>query len=313
MLGAVAAVAAIIAVSTGLYSIGRGASLAGATDSGGDTGVWGTDGAMAYADGFDVVYGEDYTAMNTGDGAGALPEAGEHIQWLSYYVESNTLVPVLLEADEGSVMAGSLKPGAVVYGYDYHKEWVCITDAQDRRFYVKAEYVAPFSKAASAISLFRDDLKVINGQFTTYSEVQSISGMTMEDITNLLLPYPALQGLEESVLLYEKEYGINAYFILSVASQESGYGTSSMAQRKNNFFGIGAYDDSAYASALTFDTKAECVEYFCVLIARYVEGGRGTPTSINSRYASDKSWAGNVVHLMNRYASQVAEGREGAG
>lgn len=239
--------------------------------------------------------------------------ASARIQWQSFYAESNTLVPVFVKASPGSDIAGSLNPGAVVYGYYYNEEWVCIVDASDVAYFVKGEYVSPFSKEASKISLFHSDHEVVSGGFSVSTNINSISGMTLEDIAFLLREYPAFQGLEETILLCEKKYGVNAYFILGVASQESGFGKSALAQRKNNLFGIGAYDESAFESALAFDTKAECIDYFCTMIARYLDNGRTSPSVINEKYASDELWASRVASLMNRYAAEVGQwhGAEG--
>ena len=149
--------------------------------------------------------------------------------------------------------------------------------------------------------------------FSVNTAINNVSGMTLEEITFILQRYPSLQEIGEPALLFEKKYGVNAYFILGVASQESGFGTSLLAGRKNNLFGLGAFDVNSFESALTFSTKSDSVEYFCVLIARYQEDGRNTPASINKRYATDETWASRVVSLMNSYASQVNNKRESLG
>ena len=253
-----------------------------------------------------------------GDGEEGGADGGKHdapaevIDWVSFFVEADGLIPVHENAGEDSPMVGALNPGSVVYGYYYDEAWACVVDPHDTIYYVKIEYVIPFGKNMSEVSLFRDDHDVVARGFSVYSSINSISGMTLDDVTHVLQYYPNLQGIEESVLLSERKYGINGYFILGVASQESGFGSSALARRKNNLFGLGAYDDSSFESALSFDTMAECVDYFCALITVYCENGRTTPARINERYASDELWANKVVSLMNRYANLVNERREGA-
>lgn len=231
--------------------------------------------------------------------------------WASYYVETNTLVPLHAEASEASDIVGSLRPGSFVYGFSYEEGWVCVVDSNDGAYYVKADYVTPFSKDLSEVSVFLDSPEVIGSQFNENSNMNSLSGMTLEDITFLLQGYPALQEIGEPSLLYEKVYGVNAYFTLSVASHESAYGKSALAIRKNNLFGIGAYDEQSFESALVFSTKAESVEYFCSLMTGYRENGRITPATINVKYATDGMWANRVVWLMNSFAAQVDQKRSG--
>ena len=243
--------------------------------------------------------------QESGDDPDATELGEEMINWVSFYVEANILVPVHLHAAEGAYIAGSLKPGAVVYGFYYDEDWVCIADGTDIEYYVRKAYVTPFTKEKSEISFFSDHHEVASGRFSIYASIKNISGMTLEDISDLLKGYPYLQGIEEPVLLYERIYGVNAYFILGVASLESRFGASLLATRKNNLFGIGAYDESAYESALTFDSKAESIAYFCEMIARYGESGRTTPSAINEKYASDELWANKVVYLMNSYVARM--------
>ena len=236
---------------------------------------------------------------------GVPDTADSFIDWVPYYVVSDALIPIHAAAGESSEIAGSLNPGAVVCGYPYDVEWICVAGATDAIYYVKADYVIPFGRELSELSIFENVQEVASGGFSVNTNINSLSGMTLADIAFLLEDYPALQEIRESVLLFEKKYGVNAYFILGVASQESGYGTSPLAARKNNLFGIGAFDDDSFESALAFASKSESVDYFCMLIAGYRENKKTTPAAINERYASDPLWAGKVVFLMNHFSSQV--------
>ncbi|MCL1805018.1 MAG: glucosaminidase domain-containing protein [Clostridiales bacterium] len=236
----------------------------------------------------------------------SVPTAvNKYFDGIPYFVNTATLTPVHAEGDELSEIVGSLSPGAVVFGFPHDSSWVCVVDLYDMEYFVRAEYLIPFSRDMSEVSIFPSGHEVISEGFTVNVNINSISGMTPGDMAYLLQDYPALQEIREHVLLFEKKYGVNAYFILGVASQESGYGTSLMAARKNNLFGIGAFDDDSYENALSFATKSEGVEYFCMLIAGYKENQRSTPAAINERYASDPAWANKVVYLMNHFSSKV--------
>lgn len=232
----------------------------------------------------------------------APDSAADPVNWLSYYVETNRIVPIHREAGERSDIAGSLNPGAMVYGYDCDDGWICIADTDDSRYYVKSEYVTPFTQNMSEISIFQGDYKTISGKFSINTNMNSMSGLTLEDVLSILQQYPALRGIEETVLLCEKTYGVNAYFILGVACHESGFGTSFIAARKNNLFGIGAYSDNTFDSALSFASKSDSVDYFGILMARYRENGKTTPAQINELYASDETWASRIVYIMNDFS-----------
>jgi flagellum-specific peptidoglycan hydrolase FlgJ len=225
--------------------------------------------------------------------------------WVPYYVVSPYLIPVHAKAGEASDIVGSLAPGAIVYGLQPRGEWILIADGSDIEYFVKTGYLLPFEKNMSEISVFHENYAEQSGGFTSASNIDNISGMSLEDITLALQDYPALLEIREPVMLYEKKYGVNAYFTLGVAAQESAYGTSPLAKIKNNLFGIGAYNENSFESALTFASKSESVEYFCMLIAGYRDNNRTTPASINERYASDNQWAEKVVLLMNQFSSQV--------
>ena len=108
-------------------------------------------------------------------------------------------------------------------------------------------------------------------------------------------------------------YGFDPRFIFSMAIHESKYGTSEIALDKGNFFGWGAYDGSAYESAITFYNMSDGIEAVCSgLKNNYVtEGGmwyqwiidRGynpaTIEGIGARYAGDPNWAKKVKKFMN--------------
>ena len=51
----------------------------------------------------------------------------------------------------------------------------------------------------------------------------------------------------------EKRYGVNALYLMAHSALESAWGRSQIANDKNNFFGIAAYDTSPYDSAKKFD------------------------------------------------------------
>ncbi|MFC5530217.1 glucosaminidase domain-containing protein [Cohnella yongneupensis] len=134
------------------------------------------------------------------------------------------------------------------------------------------------------------------------SKVISDSGLTESDIGAILEGTDlADQGLEKAILDVEAEYGINAYFTIAVMKLESGNGESRLAKKKNNLFGLNAIAGDAYNKALSFDSKADCIEKFGQLIAdKYVDQGYTTVEKVASKYCPANSrWSSHVKNIMS--------------
>ena len=113
----------------------------------------------------------------------------------------------------------------------------------------------------------------------------------------------------------EKKYNINGIFLAAMAIHESSWGTSQIAQEKNNLFGYGSYDSTPYESSFTFSSYEEGIETVAKSLVKYYLNPAGTkiyggetaagwyyngPTllGINTRYASDSEWHQKVFNYM---------------
>ena len=61
---------------------------------------------------------------------------------------------------------------------------------------------------------------------------------------------------------YQNQYGVNALLAASFAALESGWGKSSIAQNKNNLFGLNATDNNPAANADTYPSVENCIYDF---------------------------------------------------
>ncbi|WP_195986644.1 glucosaminidase domain-containing protein [Clostridium sp. D53t1_180928_C8] len=109
-----------------------------------------------------------------------------------------------------------------------------------------------------------------------------------------------LRGIGQALKDAEEKYGVNALLILGVAINESGWGTSAIAQQKNNLFGIKAYDSNTGAADV-FATPGDSVIEFA---KNYMSKGYTNPSDwrhfggllgnkgvgANVKYASDPFW-----------------------
>lgn len=134
--------------------------------------------------------------------------------------------------------------------------------------------------------------------------VAALSGSSGADIDKALKG-TALYGLGDAFARAEEKYGVNAFFLAGIAALESGYGTSKIANDKNNLFGFCAYDDSPYSSAKRFATREEGIDYVAGFLSEeYLSSGgryfKGLSVdSVGRSYATDPSWADKVSMVMN--------------
>lgn len=111
-----------------------------------------------------------------------------------------------------------------------------------------------------------------------------------------------LHNIADDLIKMEQETGVNALFCLSVGSLESGHGTSSAAQNKNNLFGL-----TGSSGLMTFSSVSECIEYWGNLInENYISSGRTTISSIQSKYCPpSEEWTTKVQYFMDLYSSYI--------
>ncbi|MGL6228331.1 MAG: N-acetylglucosaminidase, partial [Culicoidibacterales bacterium] len=118
-----------------------------------------------------------------------------------------------------------------------------------------------------------------------------------------------LRNTGQAFIDAQEKYGINAMLMLGVAINESNWGMSSIAQSKNNLFGLNAVDATPGESANYFPTVAACIDlYASDWLAqgyadpqdwRYYGGMLGNKAmGANVKYASDAYWSEKAVAHM---------------
>jgi hypothetical protein len=158
----------------------------------------------------------------------------------------------------------------------------------------------------------RQDISALN------MPVNSPSGLTGSDFEYAWQLYRAdsLKGTGEALIRAEQEYRINALVLAAIIVHESMWGKSAIARDKNNLAGLGAYDGSAYSSAMSFAAKADSIYYLAELLSCYYvsPGGRhyNGPDlmGIGKAYASDPYWALKVAAKMKQIVLAALENPE---
>ena len=128
-----------------------------------------------------------------------------------------------------------------------------------------------------------------------------------------------LRGIGNGLINAERKFGVNASMILAVAINESNWGMSSIAQSKNNIFGINAIDSNPGQAANEFANVEECIDEFA---KNYISRGYSDPQDwryegghlgnkelgANVRYASDPFWGEKASKYMYQIDKELSNG-----
>lgn len=143
--------------------------------------------------------------------------------------------------------------------------------------------------------------KIVSNNTTAYytDYVNTSSGLSELDVYNILNDKaPAMACIASDIINVERDYGINAFFTMAVASHESGWATSTLATNNNNLFGL-----KNGSSWYDFNSKSDSVYLFAKSISNlYFNKGLVTPWDINPVYCPNDGgyWATQVVSIMNQ-------------
>lgn len=132
-----------------------------------------------------------------------------------------------------------------------------------------------------------------------------------EDRLNHILENTGLKGLGHAFSVAEEAYGINSIFLISLASLESAYGNSRIAQDKNNLFGYNANDSNPYHDATHFATKEDAVYFVAEKLRKNYLSPNGihfngyTLEGVNVRYCTSPLWANKIKVIMQKYYQKL--------
>lgn len=105
--------------------------------------------------------------------------------------------------------------------------------------------------------------------------------------------------------------GLDPRYIAAHAALESGWGTSAISKKKHNYFGIGAFDSSPYASAYSFAPGLQkgIVGGAQWISDNYTNKGYDTLAKMKARgYATDPEWAYNIARIMKKAPEDTSVG-----
>lgn len=202
-----------------------------------------------------------------------------------------------------------------------------VLGVQGNYFNVKYENYTGYVKGDNLVSYYTNPeyaekcrLQKILNKLSYEINVNEPSGLSLEDFKKVLSNNPKdvnkiFENNAEVFYNLEQKYRINGLFIAALGIHESSWGTSAIAKDKLNLFGYGAYDDTPYESALTFNSYEEGIEtvtksliknYLNVAGTEIYDGETATGkyyhgttiSSINIKYATDDNWSNAIYNIM---------------
>lgn len=200
---------------------------------------------------------------------------------------------------------GYLQEGIPYYSYDGH--------------YFYTSYASMISDYKQGI--YSNSVNANSPYYNYYQYLphRSKTSFTASELDSMISSMASgkLNGLGSDFIKYQNTYGTNAALVYSVAVLESGWGTSSIAQNKNNLFGHGAVDSNPYYGANEYNSPADSILYhtkvfisegYCDPLdysGRYFGSHLGDKGSgINVKYASDPYWGEKAASICWQLASR---------
>lgn len=218
--------------------------------------------------------------------------------WVDRKGDVKTITPALSHEEDDPVGDEYLRdyantyvtyvPKSVIDDYDFSKR--IEKDETNRQLLKDLGLLVPFS-----------------GIYSTGADynVFAISGLSESDF-NVLLEGTAFEGTASTWVKLEQEYGVNAIFGIAVAYQESGFGTSNLAQTKNNAFGLLGKN-----GWMRFSSLSESVYSFGRTISKNKYYINKSIDEISTHYCTSDpaGWAKAIKSLMSsRYSDLLAAG-----
>lgn len=231
------------------------------------------------------------------------------------YVASDR-ASIMVEPSEASQKIATLTNGKELKVIEIQNEWYKIS-GEGIVGYIKIENTTYNYKIDEEKN--NENKKTINKNISFDMALNKPSGLTLEQFKKVLSDQKDVNKIfinnAEYFYYIEKQYNINGIFVAAVGIHESAWGTSKIAQNKNNLFGYGAYDSNPYNGAYSFVNYSESIDLIARVFVKYYLNTKGTSiydgekatgtyynganlSGINKKYATDANWANGVYQNM---------------
>lgn len=208
----------------------------------------------------------------------------------SYYTRENGELKHYISYDlaskDGSKYAVKIGPAP-----SFMQEGVKYYSYDGNYFYTSLKTLIADGKAGTHSNSVNSSNAFFN--YYQYLPFRSKSTFTADQITSYLdnraglTATSKMRGIGQYLIDGQESNGVNALITFGVASNESASGTSSISQAKNNIFGINAIDKDPSGAALSFNSVADCIDYF-------------TKNSFSRDYSDPDDWKHHGAFLGNK-------------
>ena len=197
------------------------------------------------------------------------------------------------------------------------EEWIKVA-YNGKEGYLKTTNIT--SEAVTPLITEKNRVATLKNNLNIDIDLSVPSGLTLSDYKTVLSNNASDKNkiFEQNVEAFynaEQKYKINGIFIAAIGIHESAWGTSKIAEDKNNLFGYMAYDRDPYNSATTFENYGEAVDTVAEALSTKYLHTAGTKIAdgiiatgayyngttikaVNTRYASDQGWADKIFNYM---------------
>lgn len=184
----------------------------------------------------------------------------------------------------------------------YENKLSSMKDKYEAKIVSLKSYEYLYTQNEKDLEITNRKYKSIEKEYNTYKETIAMSKQTMDTISrgshipdnDLRVFSPITEselndwikskapvgspfiGRADVFIKASKETGLDPKYLVSHAATESAWGTSAIAQAKNNYFGIGSFNNSPYSSSYDFNDGLEngIIEGAKWIKANYIDDGQ---------------------------------------
>ena len=177
-------------------------------------------------------------------------------------------------------------------------------------------YNLEISKLRSDVDNLKLSLKTDRTRFNRL-DLRTPCNYSGEEL-NSVLTNTNIAGLGATFAEAEKIYKVNALFLIAMAMQESGGGSSTEARLCNNLFGFESYDNEP-SNAAHFNSYSDCIlsvasymsKNYLDATGQYFSGYK--PSDVNFSYCTDKEWASGIESIMFDLSNKIQANEKNLG
>ena len=191
---------------------------------------------------------------------------------------------------------------------------------------VKDIFKLPFLIRNSSINAFSLILLFKVTKYFNSKDVTQLSGLTEQELTNILQNNKAYNGkakmyakYAKSLIAAEKNHGVNAFYLIGVYSLESGWLGSTLTKECNNIGGVKFYSSKPYGNGKMtyqcrgqwagFDSIDGFIDYHASLLERaYLTPGAshyyGTSVADVAKDYGHSSGVNSIIQIAVKVSSE---------